>query len=119
MWLGPRQAPIFTGGVLEGSSSSFGSKYSGASRRRQAFNVRANGAARMVMRQLCILSRHARLEMRGNRESYRVICFANSNCSRGALCYRFAVQVNNRAQSHHIITINNFSCSNPSMPRSH
>jgi hypothetical protein len=50
MWLGPRQAPVFTGGVLEGSSSSFGSKYSGASRRRQACNVRANRAAGMVTR---------------------------------------------------------------------
>jgi hypothetical protein len=54
MWLGPRQAPVFTGGVLEGSSSSFGSKYSGASRRRQAFNVRANCAAGMVTRANCL-----------------------------------------------------------------
>jgi hypothetical protein len=47
MWLGARQAPLFTGGVLEGSSSSLGSKCSGASR--HAFNVRAN-AARPVTR---------------------------------------------------------------------
>jgi hypothetical protein len=49
MWLGARQAPVSTGGVLEGSSSSLGSKCSGASRRRHVFNVCAN-AARLVTR---------------------------------------------------------------------
>jgi hypothetical protein len=47
MWLGARQAPVFTGGVFEGSSSSSGSKCSGASR--HAFNARAD-AARLVTR---------------------------------------------------------------------
>jgi hypothetical protein len=49
MWLGARQAPVKTGGVLNGSSASFGSMCCGASRRRHAFKDRAN-AARLVTR---------------------------------------------------------------------
>jgi hypothetical protein len=120
MWLGPRQAPVFTGGVLEGSSSSFGSKCSGASRRRQAFNVRANRAAGMVTR----VNRLYYAAMLGLKRGEIRIDLGSSVllllvAPEGPCAAETHSEQTSCVQYHHIIALSLSNCSNPHMPKSH